>query len=189
MIKIEKAKPKYSLRAFLYLIPLSISICIVGNILVNFIPNAADNEVSKEIYEMLENGKLFNAIIMVGIISPIIEELIFRFGLYALVNKFLGYKLAIAITTILFAMAHLNLEQGLYALFAGFFFGCVRYLYDSVWCTIFMHLLMNVAVLFFADYFVKGVPLNELALSLFIAFIILILSIYRILIIFKERRI
>lgn len=180
--------PQYNLKAFLYLIPLSFGICVIGNIAASFFPFAADNEVSKEVMEMLNNGELLKALLMVGIIAPIVEELIFRLFLYYIFKRFFNYKVAIIATAILFAVAHMNIEQGVYALFAGLFLAYVRYKYNSIFCPIFMHLLMNVIVVVFADYFNRNMLFTEKLYMLMIGVVILLLSIYRINIIFKERR-
>lgn len=188
MIKLKKIKIKYSFKAFLYLIPLSFGICMVGNILVGFFFNTAENPVSKELAEMVANGQLIKAILIVGVVSPLIEEIVFRFLLYYLVKRFTNYKIAIIATTVAFAIAHGNIEQGLYALFAGFFLGVVRYLYDSVFCAIFTHIMVNLMALFLSGYINVFLPIRERLFILFISFVILVLSSYRIIEIFKEKR-
>lgn len=188
MIKLKKIKIKYNLKAFLYLIPLSFGICMVGNILVGFFFNTAENPVSKELAEMVSNGQIMKAILVVGVVSPLIEELVFRFLLYYLVKRFTNYKVAIITTTVAFAIAHGNIEQGLYALFAGFFLGVIRYLYDSIFCPIFTHIVINLIALFFSGYINMFLPIRERLFILFISFAILALSSYRILEIFREKR-
>lgn len=188
MIKLKKIKIKYNLKAFLYLIPLSFGICMVGNILVGFFFNTAENPVSKELAEMVSNGQIMKAILVVGVVSPLIEELVFRFLLYYLVKRFTNYKVAIITTTVAFAIVHGNIEQGLYALFAGLFLGTIRYLYDSIFCPIFMHITINLMALFFSGYISMEAPIRDRLFILFISSAILALSSYRILEIFRERR-
>ncbi len=171
---------RVTVKNILYTIPLAFSICILCNIFIQFIPNAANNQVSKEIIEMTETYNIWVSILLISIFVPIVEELLFRGFFYDVVDKLKGPIYAIVITSIAFGIAHFNIEQGIYGLLAGLLLSYVRYKFGNLSYTIVMHLLMNFCSLVFVSPILN---LNDIREKMFVAFIcaaILALTLYRI---------
>ena len=102
-------------------------------------------ESYKQIMET--SGLVDNVLITVlyGIIlGPILEELALRGLTFGYLEKSnIKPFLIILISGILFGAMHLNLVQGVYASFLGFFLGYLRYKYRSISITIVTHILFN----------------------------------------------
>lgn len=96
---------------------------------------------------MEASGLVDNILITVvyGIIlGPILEELALRGLTFGYLEKSnIKPFLMILISGILFGAMHLNLVQGIYASFLGFFLGYLRYKYRSIAITIFAHIMFN----------------------------------------------
>lgn len=79
------------------------------------------------------------------ILGPILEELAMR-GLTCSLLEKAGLRpiLVIFISGVLFGVMHMNLVQGIYASFLGFVLAYMRYKYQSIKISIFMHILFNI---------------------------------------------
>ena len=173
-------KSSVTLKKVLYIIPLSISICIIANILIQFLPTTKNNVVTKEIIELTEKYNLGISILLVALFVPIVEELIFRGFFYNVIYILKSHKTAIIITSIIFGIAHFNLEQGIYGLIAGLFLAYIRYKFNNLIYTIIMHLIMNFCSLtVIAQILLKSNIYRQMNI-LTLCVIILVLIIYRI---------
>ena len=91
--------------------------------------------------------------LLMAVIPGIVEELICRGFIYGIFRN-RGFVNALFVSTICFALLHLNLQQTLYALVFGVLIGIVREMTKSVWPGVFAHILFNsVAVvnIYFGD--------------------------------------
>ncbi len=91
--------------------------------------------------------------IVIGILAPITEELVFRGAiLRALLKGFGTYKhwVAIFVSALIFGLIHMNLAQGVHAFFLGLVLGWMYYRTDSIIPGIALHWVNNtVAYLMF----------------------------------------
>lgn len=110
------------------------------------------------------------SILVVGIVAPFSEELIFRGVIYNKLSKSMSITATIIIQGILFGVYHMNLVQGLYASLLGIVFGYVTYKTKSIWPAVIMHMVNN-AVSVIAPYI-----LGESIDSLFAYIILLIIG-------------
>lgn len=93
------------------------------------------------------SGLVDNVLITViyGILmGPVLEELALRGLTFGYLEKSnIKPFFVILISGILFGAMHMNLVQGIYASFLGFFLGYLRYKYRSISITIICHILFN----------------------------------------------
>lgn len=164
----------------LHLIPVAFSICIICNILLQYLPFEEENEVSKEIFELVEKYNVFVVIFIVSILIPIVEEILFRGYFFDAITIVSNKTIAIIITSIGFAIIHGNLTQGIYALVAGLFFGLVKSKYNKVIYTVIMHLVMNFCSIIFVPAIIGLTDIRQKIYTLFICGALLFFSIYRI---------
>lgn len=98
-------------------------------------------DLMKDLGDMLKNPL---GIISACILAPLLEEGIFR---GTIERKLLetGKKpwVAIVISAVAFAIAHLNFTQGVTALIIGLFLGWIYYRTHNIWYCIFVHALNN----------------------------------------------
>ncbi len=105
-------------------------------------------EVMESYQELIKaSGLVDNVLITViyGILmGPVLEELALRGLTFGYLEKSnIKPFFVILISGILFGAMHMNLVQGIYASFLGFFLGYLRYKYRSISITIIAHILCN----------------------------------------------
>ncbi len=112
--------------------------------------------------ELLLNGNFIQLFLVLGIIVPLTEEIIYRGLIYNRVKKYLDVNKAIVISALLFGVFHLNLMQGLYAFLIGIIMGYLYYRYDSIFAPIALHMAVNQLTVVFkcigvSDYLEKNI--------------------------------
>ena len=96
-----------------------------------------------QITSLISQGDFIYSLLGVGIIVPIVEEVMFRGIIYHELDDIFSVKTAIVLQGILFGVYHLNIIQGLYASILGIFFGLIVYKTKSIWPAIIAHIFMN----------------------------------------------
>lgn len=122
------------------------SIILVNLFLVYLFPNFIDNnmpEVLKEQFESIALSSPLLALLAIGILAPIAEELLFRGAIYNLIKDGVGKYVALFVSSVLFALIHLNIYQASYTLFIGLFLGIILMKTGSLWLPIIFHIVYN----------------------------------------------
>lgn len=100
----------------------------------------------KEGYEaliepMLEGNEI--VFVMVVLLAPVLEELIFRIGIMKIGEKFLPFYAANIIQALLFGIYHGNYVQGVYAFILGMMLGYVLHRTGLIYASIVVHMTIN----------------------------------------------
>lgn len=114
-------------------------------------------EAIVEAFEKMNNISPIYLILAVCVFAPFVEEFMFR-GI--LLNGFLNKyspKTAIILSSIFFAIAHLNIPQGINAFILGLVLATVYYKTRSLYLCIFMHFINN-----FCAQFIFMIPLGTI---------------------------
>ncbi len=112
--------------------------------------------------EGLLNGSINWQIFAVVITGPVVEELVFRFGIFGGMRKKFNFGVAASLSSLIFGVLHMNWTIGISAFFLGFIC-CV--LYEStqqLFYPVLLHMasnLVSVIVTFFTDG--EGIPRIE----------------------------
>ena len=77
------------------------------------------------------------------LLGPIEEELTFRGVIFSSAQKSMPFWAANIFQSLLFALFHMNLIQGIYAFFIGCFLGFIAGRSGSIYYSIFLHILFN----------------------------------------------
>lgn len=102
-------------------------------------------------------------IICTGILAPIMEELIFRYGILGSL-KGKGPILAIGVSSVLFGVMHMNIIQGGYAFLMGIVLGYLYWKTNNINVSILLHISVNLS-----SVLTTFLPMHELlSLSIFI---------------------
>lgn len=136
---------------------------MIGNLVSGFVCSGLqyltsffDNSFSKFIQDSINGGALkydvqsldlYSLIILfitMVILPPIVEELIFRHLFYERLVRF-STATAVYLVTILFAFSHGNIQQIVFALFAGFGFMIIRRYTGNVKFSVLVHTLVNLS--------------------------------------------
>lgn len=111
--------------------------------LVSLLP---ESELLTNASEIYENNILY-CLLAVWICAPIIEEITCRgILLSGLLNKY-SPKISIFLSSLLFAIMHGNLKQGIHAFLFGLILGYLYYKTKSIYITMFAHFSNNVLAL------------------------------------------
>ncbi len=169
----------YDFKFLIYIIILGFSLCFICNIIINYIPRTKENIVSENIYKLTEELNIYITLFIICIIVPLIEEIIFRGFFYDTVKLISNDILAILFTSISFALAHSDLQQIIYAFFAGIFISYIKFKFKNILYSIIVHLIMNLtSYIFMPLLFGTDSNINKLYI-LFIMFAIFIIVLIR----------
>lgn len=126
----------------------------LNNILL--LSNLAEYSIAyQEASEALYTPSLLVQIICLGIITPIMEELIFRGLIFKRIRRIVSAKRAIIASALFFGLYHGNLVQTIYGILCGLLLGYLYEKFGSLKAPILAHMLMNIVacVLTEADVF------------------------------------
>ncbi|MCL2697272.1 MAG: CPBP family intramembrane metalloprotease [Oscillospiraceae bacterium] len=93
-------------------------------------------------------GQVIIMLFMVGLVGPVLEELIYRHLLLRPLRRYGDFQ-AVVITALLFAFFHGNVTQFLYTFTGGIIYGVVAVKMNSVKPVIILHIINNVYVILF----------------------------------------
>ena len=104
--------------------------------------NFKEADVVNPLESVLSNSSIWATIIFAGILSPIIEEVLFR---GVMLNKLRTYgdKIAIIPTALLFGLFHENFSQFFYAVGLGMIFAYVTLKTGTIKYSIGLHIMIN----------------------------------------------
>ncbi|MDE6744870.1 MAG: HAD hydrolase-like protein [Lachnospiraceae bacterium] len=86
------------------------------------------------------------AVLLYAIVTPIAEELLFRWLIYGRISRFMGAPLAVCLTALFFGFFHGNLLQGIYAALMGIALALVLYWSGNFWLPVVFHMAANAFV-------------------------------------------
>lgn len=135
---------------------------------------------SSDSYSLLR-GNIIIQILVVAIIAPICEELVFRGVLYGYSKRIFGVIISVILVSIMFGLVHMNIEQGV---FAFLFSLCLLFAYEkftTIWAPILMHVFNNLYSVLATYYGFEEKYINTQTLvfvEMFVALIVAIVSGY-----------
>lgn len=106
------------------------------------------------------NGNTFAVTLIIAIIAPIIEEIVFRKLLVDRLRPY-GEKLAIFFPALIFALAHGNLYQLFYAFLIGVVLSYIYAKTGKITYPIFIHMFVNLFFGVLTDYLSKAIDVNQ----------------------------
>lgn len=132
-------KPK--LKEYIYVILALLGyIFIYGNTIELLLSNIPENQWVKDYFSNIQIPLL---IILVSIVAPIFEEIIFRGIILEQLDRRYGMIKAIIVSSLLFGIVHLNIHQGVNAFFIGIVAGFIYIKTNSLLLSMFLHFVNN----------------------------------------------
>ena len=114
----------------------------VGNIINQIIEGIKGSEVINPLDTVINLSNIVPLIVVVVILTPIIEEFVFRGVLLDKLRRF-GDKTAIIFTALVFGLFHGNFSQFFYAFALGLIFAYITIKTNTIRYSIVLHMLVN----------------------------------------------
>jgi membrane protease YdiL (CAAX protease family) len=131
-----------------------------------------------------QGENLFLAIVAFAVVPAMTEEFLFR-GIVLTEYESLGIPFAVILSSLLFSMMHLNLMQLPTYFYCGVILAVVLYTTRSVFASMAVHLMNNIATLLF-DHFVYSMAENAEERSVLFSFLLLCVLFVSLILLFME---
>lgn len=139
---------KAPLSKYILVAGISIPFALGLNNLIIFLDLAKYSEAYQETAEVFYQPSFLTEVICLGIISPLVEELVFRGLVYNRMRRsVMGVNQAIILSGLLFGFYHGNLVQAVYGSLSGILLAYLYEKYGSIKAPILAHILMNIVAL------------------------------------------
>ncbi len=138
--------------SFVCCLILGAAVCVVFNHVLMY--SGLYDLLSKNfepVAEMLYTGNFWLELAVVGVLTPIVEELIFRGLIYRRLRWSLDAKWAMVISALIFAVFHGNLLQGIYAFGIGLLMAYIYERYHHILAPILIHVGANMISVLLSD--------------------------------------
>ena len=139
---------KMNTKRALLCIPIGLLVCLIANIITNFIVNIFDSfgvKLSQQSDSMAEPNTaftLFLAFICTAVMPALLEEYSLRGVILQPARKY-GMMFAIVSSSAIFGLMHGNLIQAPFAFIVGMCFAFLAIKCDSLWIGVILHLINN----------------------------------------------
>ncbi|MBO4872521.1 MAG: CPBP family intramembrane metalloprotease [Lachnospiraceae bacterium] len=144
----EKPQPIFFVLCFLC----GVSVCVVFNHLLIF--SGLYDLLSSDfepVADLLYTGSFWLELAVVGLLTPLVEELIFRGLIYRRLRWALEAKWAAVLSALIFAFFHGNLLQGIYAFGIGLLMAFVYERYHHILAPVLVHAGANLISVFLSE--------------------------------------
>lgn len=149
MRKIESKtleKENINFKKFILYIAISLTLMWIGNIagllITAFLSATTHSDISNPVVELINSSNIILNLLLISIIGPVFEELLFRKILIDRTIKY-GAKVSIILSALLFAFFHGNVNQFFYAFLIGGFFAYVYIKTGQIKYSIGLHIILN----------------------------------------------
>lgn len=133
---------------------------------------------TQQMFNMIFTQSSFPVLLLgIGIIGPILEEILFRGLIFNELRKNMPTFLAIILQGLLFGSMHMNWTQFLYAAPLGIIFGFIYIWTKSIWSTILVHIFFNSTSIILQQFFNEQTLITKfyVALSFVLALILIVI--------------
>ncbi len=134
---------------------------IIGLITTWIIGLFKGSGVDNQLQTVVSDTNMLVILLYMVICAPIMEELIFRKLIIDRTVRY-GQSVAIVLSGVMFGLFHGNLNQFVYAVALGMFFGFLYVKTGNIKVTIGLHMAMNFVGGFVSNFFMKAVRYEEL---------------------------
>ncbi|MBR6690495.1 MAG: CPBP family intramembrane metalloprotease [Bacilli bacterium] len=174
VFKKYRTKSNFKLKNIAIPIALGISISLIYNIILFQLNNFLN---FTNIFEV-SSIPIIIQIICSGILGPILEELVFRGIVYNKLKKFNKKKVAIILTSLIFALFHNNIINAIYAFGVSLILIYLYEKYKTLKAPILMHIALNTTIILMLNLITKNFIIFNLYLLIVSIIILLVLKIY-----------
>lgn len=153
-------KKRDVLKKALYIIVAGAALSAVLNMLLTWaaqliVPHIMDEAGVRKFFEAATYDRstpLWEGIVLYVLISPLLEELVFRWLLKERIGRVFSKEITIVLTAVFFGFYHGNVLQGIYAFLMGLVMGHLVYKEEALIAPLAFHMTAN-AFIFISSYF------------------------------------
>ena len=142
--KLEKTG--IGIKTFILYLGITITLMWIGNLIgltiTSLLSSTMQSDITNPVQELINNAGIWFNIIIISLLAPIFEEILFRKLLIDRTIKY-GAKASIILSAVIFALFHGNLNQFFYALLMGGFFAYVYIKTGRIIYTMILHGIIN----------------------------------------------
>jgi len=151
----------YFLGLLLMCIPIVYTSSSLGVFLADLIADNTGIDLSKSLSSLILGPDLLSNIIFIGLLAPIIEELLFR---KLLIDRIINYGESIAVFTsaLMFGLFQGNLTQFFYCFGIGLMFAYVYCKTGKIRYSIALHMIINTVGVVLGSFIISKIDLNTL---------------------------
>lgn len=145
-------KPERVLRRYMAISPMVLLWGVISLFSINFVLEPLFSLFPESLGNMYDKMTSMGVYTLISsmLIAPFVEEILFRGIMQSDLQQRYSAPFAIILSSLIFALIHLNLLQVVSAFFISLIIGLVYYRTNSLWSVIFLHFINNtVAVLLF----------------------------------------
>lgn len=123
--------------------------------IVELLPSSLVTGKYNSLMNIAVSGNFFIVLFTTGILTPVIEELLFRYGIIKIMRgeatdkKHINDNKAVLISAILFGVAHFNIIQSAYAFLLGLIMGKIYVKSGNILTSIYVHIGVNASSVIF----------------------------------------
>lgn len=169
-LRLVPFKPSQILYIIYSTVFLMSGVMIVSMLMYTVSPNSFATSSVSEYAAFAMNDRLFDNAYLVltfAILPALCEEFLFR-GIMIGEYESGGAFVAVAVSSVMFAMSHFSIARFPVYLFSGIVFGCVLYATRSVLASMLIHIANNTVILLCEDYVLHIVDKQNVSLVLFV---------------------
>ncbi|KIR01994.1 CAAX amino terminal protease family protein [Lachnospiraceae bacterium TWA4] len=132
-----------------YVLPVVVGIAaaIAGNNMISMSGIAANSQGFEEATSILFSGSVAIQVFGIGVLIPIVEEMIFRGLVYRRAGDQFSMMQAMVVSSLIFGLLHGNIVQGIYGVVLGFLLCLVYERFHDLKAAILMHMGANLIVI------------------------------------------
>ncbi|EOD01567.1 CPBP family intramembrane glutamic endopeptidase [Caldisalinibacter kiritimatiensis] len=93
--------------------------------------------------KVMMNGNILIVVLVIGILTPVFEEILYRGVIFNRLNEDVKVETAIILQAIVFALCHFNMIQGMYTFVLGVLLALCYHWLKSIWVPIIVHMSFN----------------------------------------------
>lgn len=143
-VKLEKQS--VNAKTFILYVGITFTLMWIGNVLgliiTSILSSTIPGDITNPVHELINNTDIWFNLIIISIIAPIFEELLFRKMLIDRSIKY-GARVSITLSAVMFGLFHGNLNQFFYAALIGGFFAYVYIKTGKIIYSILLHAFVN----------------------------------------------
>lgn len=126
---------------------------VVINILIFKIPYVRESEaLLRQTNSFFEDGPLWQSLLLIGLLIPALEELVFRGVVFSQLRAGFGLVPSVILSALIFGGVHANIPQFMYASVMGIVLAIMYNRTKTILTSILAHGLTNISVALFVTY-------------------------------------